>query len=67
MFFYNQNNNNYCNSNVLEQEPLFPIVEKVQSWKAAVSKFPEVELFLESVKNDLLNPTSLSTIHDNLK
>ncbi|XP_068741769.1 uncharacterized protein [Montipora capricornis] len=41
-------------------------VKKVSSWKAPVSKFPEVELFLESVKNDLFNPSNFSIVPDNL-
>lgn len=62
--FYNQNNNS--NSDAVEKEPLFPTVKKVSSWKAPVSKFPKVELFLESVKNDLFNPANSPTVYDNL-
>ena len=64
MIFYNQNNQS--NSYVAEKEYLFPKVEKVSSWKAPVSKFPEVELFLESVKDDLFSPTNFSIVRDNL-
>ena len=60
-FFYNQSN-----SDVADNESLFPKVKKVSSWKAPVSKFPEVELFLESVKNDLFNPGNFSIVPDNL-
>ncbi|XP_068675647.1 uncharacterized protein [Montipora foliosa] len=60
-FFVNQSN-----SDVAHNESLFPKVKKVSSWKAPVSKFPEVELFLESVKNDLFNPSNFSIVPDNL-
>ena len=60
-FFYNQSN-----SDVADKESLFPKVKKVSSWKVPVSKFPEVELFLESVKNYLFNPSNFSIVPDNL-
>ena len=45
-FFFN---NRGINSSPTEEErePIFPTVKKVSSGKAPVSKFPEVELFLE--------------------
>ena len=49
-----------------EREPIFPTVKKVLSWKAPVSKVPEIELFLESAKKELFNPTNVSIVHDNL-
>ena len=64
-FFFN---NRDINSSPTEEErePIFPIVKRVSSWKAPVSKFPEVELFLESVKKELFDPTNVSIVHDNL-
>ena len=49
-----------------EKDSLFPKVKKVSLWKAPVSKFPEVELYLASVKNDLFNPANRSIVRDNL-
>jgi len=34
----------------------------VSSWKAPVSKFPEVELFLELVKKELFDPKNVSIL-----
>lgn len=64
-FFFNNCDINSSPTEV-ERKPVFPTVKKVSSWKAPVSKFPEVELFLESVKKELFDPTNVSIVHDNL-
>ena len=64
LFFHNQNRNSSPVEE--ERESVLPTVKKVSSWKARVSKFPEVELFLESVKKVFFDPTNVDIIHDNL-
>lgn len=49
-------NNSSSDSVDEERKSVFPTVQKVSSWKAPISKFPEVELFLESVKKELFDP-----------
>ncbi|XP_068704908.1 uncharacterized protein [Montipora foliosa] len=44
----------------------FPPLKKVSSWKAPVSHIPELELFLDSVRTELLDPRNVRFIHDNL-
>ena len=45
---------------------MFPAIKKTSRWKAPTSRFPELELFLESVKKDLFDPNNIRSIPDNL-
>ena len=60
VFLHNQDDNN--DSSVDDDVPSLPTIKKPTSWKAPVSCFPELELFLESVKTDLLNPDNVLSI-----
>ena len=42
------------------------MVKKPSRWRAPVSRFPELELFLESVETELFNPDNVRSIPDNL-
>ena len=52
-------------SNVQSQNHLPPIPGK-KGCKPPISKFPELELFLSSVRKDILNPRNVSNSQDNL-
>ncbi|XP_068704795.1 uncharacterized protein [Montipora foliosa] len=54
------------NPSTSPHQPVFPTVKKVSSWKAPVSHIPELELFLDSVRTELLDPRNVRFIHDNL-
>ena len=63
-YFHNDHDNN--NSSVDNSMPLFPVVKKTMRWKAPLSRFPELELLLESVKKELFYPDNVRFIPDNL-
>ena len=66
-FFYNDRDDNSSSHSVEEErKSVFPTVKKVSSCKAPLSKFPEVELFLKSIKKELFDPKNVSIAHDNL-
>ena len=48
------------------QQPVFPTVKNVLSWKAPVSHIPELELFLDSVRMELFDPGNVRFTRDNL-
>ena len=52
-------------SNEQSQNHLPPIPGK-KAWKPPISKFPELELFLSSVRKDILNPRKIRNSQDNL-
>ena len=64
VFFHRDDVNN--NPSTSPHQPVFPTVKKVSSWKAPVSHIPELELFLDSVRTELLDPRNVRFIHDNL-
>ena len=64
VFFLNNHDNN--DSMVENDTPLLPTIKKPTRWKAPVSRLPEVELFLESVKTEFFNPNNVRSIPDNL-
>lgn len=64
VFFHNDHDNN--DSSADNSVPVFPTVKKTTRWKAPLSRIPELELFLESVKTELFNPDNVRFIPDNL-
>ena len=44
----------------------FPAIPSASQWMPPKSSFPEVEVFLNNVKSDVLKPSSLRTAKDNL-
>ena len=52
-------------SNTHSQDHL-PLIPGKKGWKPPISKFPELELFLSSVRKDILNPRNISNSQDNL-
>ena len=64
VFFHNDQK--IDDSNVDNSLPLFPAIKKTSRWKAPASRFPELKLFLESVKKDLFDPNNIRPIPDNL-
>jgi len=50
------------------QEPPshLPQVPKEKKWKPPPSRYPELELFLSSVRRDLINPRNIKSARDNL-
>ena len=44
----------------------FPAIPSATQWMPSKSSFPEVEVFLNNVKNDILKPANLRTTKDNL-
>ena len=43
-----------------------PLIPGKKGWKPPISKFPELELFLSSVRKDILNPHNMRDSKDNL-
>ena len=49
-----------------ESSSHLPQVPKEKKWKPPPSRYPELELFLASVRRDLINPRNIKLARDNL-
>ena len=62
VFFHGRN----AEDNPRVVDDRFPAIPSASQWMPPKSSFPEVEVFLNNVKNDILKPANLRTTKDNL-
>ena len=54
------------NDDIREEESRFPAIRSTSNWMPAKCAYPEVKLFLNNVREDILEPRKLRKLRDNL-
>ena len=65
VFFLEKDPEEPASTDKQSQNHLPPIPGK-KSWKPPISKFPELELFLSNIRQDIINPRNIRNSRDNL-